>query len=1103
MNSSTERTKALTHMRSLARIGANGDAADFADSLGPTLKSDPAVGLERVRARIRQGDLLRAKQALGDVEPHLGTPGERLVLALESASFLILERSALREALDSAQRALAAAAKEQVDPVDAAEGRRIYARIQLSLGVFFEIDPATVARVVTELPEIAEVLQQGGRLPESMAARLTYAERLTGHSASLAAFDDIVWRATELAMPEFVAEALLRKAERLAKTSGSNAEIQELLARAGREFTAIRHVHGPVDVAYAQALLAVTREFAATTTLLPLYDKYLEIRHPRGAMVLLMDLSQLEHVRGNMPAADTYRRQALDLAAKYGMSMMRDTFRLGQADVLMRSNRYTEAIDLCQAALAEELPAYHVAAYQQLLATTYSFVGNVPEELRYATLAMDRFEAIGAMDSASVVAAKLAIALASLRIDEASHEAVTLLARWADLDEQRGDFEEAIRKHELLVQNAINQFHVSPSPSLRIDLLAEAKASLTSAELLLPRLASHKAAQRRGGLLQLRGQLLQSQGNGEGAEQAWREAVHTYESAGLKMEAANSRFIVGVMCLNRANEQLLPHFGEAEEYLNAAQQFYEEMGMRSQDAQARYMLALLYSNAASRAPEEVRQPLNQAALEHLDRAEVKLDAVRTEYRASSVLKTQKEKRALAQRSGRINELALWLSIYVAVDAKLTWNWTQRTKARAFNDTLSTRFEKSSTPVKAVENESDSIFDLMEAFGTSSEVPRVSIEADALTGGTGEPPLNTRDRTESNVTPEDELAIPLSSPITGSELHRILETQCSGDRSFVCVDWIAARGRLALCTLGQDGIPHMKTLDVPLQSVDDFVDSSLGEKTYRFTLHQNPELLRVLDSLIAPLVELTNPGDCLILCPTGSLHAIPLHALHLGGAPLLVRNPVVYSPSLSVLRYSLMQSEPKSLTTAALLGDPNGDRPTAAALVSEVGSWFGVDAVHGEAVTRARFREAISSCGLVHFQGHAKYNRADALASELCFVDGTLTVRDVFELPRVEVDLLTLAACESAATLVETGDEPIGLIPAFLYTGASAVLATLWPVYQKSAAETMRNFYRELLRTDTKMTKIDALRAAMLAVRATPGFETEYHWAAFVLSGDWR
>ncbi|MGI8958793.1 MAG: hypothetical protein ACR2IV_03325 [Bryobacteraceae bacterium] len=63
-----------------------------------------------------------------------------------------------------------------------------------------------------------------------------------------------------------------------------------------------------------------------------------------------------------------------------------------------------------------------------------------------------------------------------------------------------------------------------------------------------------------------------------GPETAWRQALDIQQKAGLEMEAANSQFIIGVIRLNRANQQLLPHFGESERNLNAALDYYARSG---------------------------------------------------------------------------------------------------------------------------------------------------------------------------------------------------------------------------------------------------------------------------------------------------------------------------------------------------------------------------------------------------------------------------------------------------------------------------------------------------------------------------------------------
>ena len=122
-------------------------------------------------------------------------------------------------------------------------------------------------------------------------------------------------------------------------------------------------------------------------------------------------------------------------------------------------------------------------------------------------------------------------------------------------------------------------------------------------------------------------------------------------------------------------------------------------------------------------------------------------------------------------------------------------------------------------------------------------------------------------------------------------------------------------------------------------------------------------------------------------------------------------------------------------------------------------------------------------------------------------DGKLTARDIFELSRFRADLVTLAACESAANVIEVGDEPLGLIPSFLFAGSQAVLASLWKVNSKVAAEFMRCFYAGIEENqgadESPMNKAEAVRQAMLQVRQNPRYEAPYYWAPFVLNGDWH
>ncbi len=299
-------------------------------------------------------------------------------------------------------------------------------------------------------------------------------------------------------------------------------------------------------------------------------------------------------------------------------------------------------------------------------------------------------------------------------------------------------------------------------------------------------------------------------------------------------------------------------------------------------------------------------------------------------------------------------------------------------------------------------------------------------------------------------------------------------------------------------------PVVRQLPLTLSEVRAFVAEHLNPLSFRLTLRDMPDVLRLLDLLVEPLANLCDAEDLLILSPTGPLHALPLHALALDGAPLLARNPVVYTPSLSVLRHCLVRAIPPiNRRSVALLGDPTDDRPSAAHLVARLAAELGVTPLVGTQVTRAAFARAATQEDLVHFQGHAVHDRQDPLASYLQLADGRLTARDLFGIAEIRPALVTLAACESAARVIATGDEPLGLIPALLYSGASAVIATLWRVHGSATAEVMAALYGALLQVEQPADRAHALRAAALAVRAQPERAAPYYWAPFVLYGNWH
>jgi len=223
--------------------------------------------------------------------------------------------------------------------------------------------------------------------------------------------------------------------------------------------------------------------------------------------------------------------------------------------------------------------------------------------------------------------------------------------------------------------------------------------------------------------------------------------------------------------------------------------------------------------------------------------------------------------------------------------------------------------------------------------------------------------------------------------------------------------------------------------------------------------------------VAPIAKYCRPGDLVWIVPHGFLHYVPLHAVEIDGQPLIARNPVVYTPSASVLPpcHARAAGQRREWATAAVLGDSRGDLPHARDEARAVAELFGAEAHVGDAATGSRLRELIASePDVVHLACHGRFDTADVFQSGVLLAAGPaapgaldqLTVEELLGL-RLGSGLVTLSACESGVSDLRPGDELIGLTRALLHAGATSVLVSLWPVSDLSTSFLMREFYRRV------------------------------------------
>ncbi len=147
--------------------------------------------------------------------------------------------------------------------------------------------------------------------------------------------------------------------------------------------------------------------------------------------------------------------------------------------------------------------------------------------------------------------------------------------------------------------------------------------------------------------------------------------------------------------------------------------------------------------------------------------------------------------------------------------------------------------------------------------------------------------------------------------------------------------------------------------------------------------------------------------------------------------------------------------------------------------------------------------------IIHFATHGSANDINPRMSfiALSTVDargkpqnGLLTLLDIYNL-NLSADVVVLSACSTALGKNIQGEGLVGMVRGFMYAGAARVVASLWRVDDLSTAELMKRFYRGMLQDG--LSPAAALRAAQLEMSQSARWSAPYHWASFVLQGEYR
>jgi len=305
-----------------------------------------------------------------------------------------------------------------------------------------------------------------------------------------------------------------------------------------------------------------------------------------------------------------------------------------------------------------------------------------------------------------------------------------------------------------------------------------------------------------------------------------------------------------------------------------------------------------------------------------------------------------------------------------------------------------------------------------------------------------------------------------------------------------------------------------------------------------------------EAVLGPARDRISDAERLLLLPDGPLWLVPFAAVpgpSASGDLLIAGRPLTVVSSVTVFAHLKRDRKDHPARSLVAFGDPlypaqpvvlrQGPTtleplPGTRAELEAVQALFadGLARLYlGAEATEARAKAVGQDADVVHLAVHGLVDERFPLESALVLAlpppeelrssppdrtqdNGLLQAWEVLESMRIDADLVTLSACDTALGKEVAGEGILGLVRAFQYAGARTVLASLWPVGDESTVELMRRFYAGLR---NGLPKDEALRQAQLAlasgpIRADSGGEKvvtdathPFFWAAFELVGDWR
>lgn len=168
-------------------------------------------------------------------------------------------------------------------------------------------------------------------------------------------------------------------------------------------------------------------------------------------------------------------------------------------------------------------------------------------------------------------------------------------------------------------------------------------------------------------------------------------------------------------------------------------------------------------------------------------------------------------------------------------------------------------------------------------------------------------------------------------------------------------------------------------------------------------------------------------------------------------------------------------------------------------ISFLKKYFKISTLEGANAKRENLEKKLPDYDILHFATHAYFDDENPMNSYFQLHNDKFYTNHLYQ-SSLKASLTVLSACNTGSGKVSRGEGQLSLARGFSYAGCNNIVMSLWAIPDKSTAQIMQHFYKNISK---KTGKAEALRQAKLNYlqSSTAHATMPLYWAGIILQGN--